>query len=1347
MNFPDNTTSKDLWEVCKGYGTVVDVFIPDRKSKAGKRERIVWIDIEGVPLHAWSRPTFSKIGSRWGEVIELEDNKEDCFARKHNRKCDYFWDDSVNGAKELNGDISKQMNLDGESDIKGVSDTVYDDKADSLGHEHTQNLVQGGILCAWDPSVFRKEHHVVSDNLLLYMGSWVFYSGEGNCGVILPSGLSLASVRYGATFCPLSAVGMVIVWCFVDGEWVDDPCRVKEEFRLHFANRFRAPAANRYIIFPGPDGFTFEFFRKFWDTLGSDFCAAVEWFFDHSSFSRGCNSSFIALIPKNHDPKFVNDYRPISLIGSLYKVVTKILATRLSSIISGLISDVQTAFLPNRQILDGPFIINELLSWCKHKKQQAMVFKVDFAKAYDSIRWDFLEDVLRAFGFGSKWCSWIRGCLHSGMASVLLNGSPTSEFQFHCGLKQGDPLAPYLFILIMESLHLSLSRAIEAGIFKGIKIGSSLNISHLFYADDAVFIGEWSIANLSGITYILHCFSLLSGLSINLKKSHLLGVGIRSEDVNAAALYFGCSTMKTPFKYLGVMEDSSALVLLVADWLRISSARMLAGEIYHGCPNMEKYFKRKTPCTSTSDDVTKQAAKEKPKQLIDVIDLNNLPWDPVDRPRISQYNPTGRIRSLKDQIRDIDILVDQGGVTDDMLLSRLDLSKQLHDLSSLDHSDFIQKAKVRWAVEGDENSKFFHGIINRKRTNLSVKGIMVDGEWVDDPSHIKKEFHTHFADRFKEPGLSRGKLNFFFHNRLCREQADDLELMVSNDEIRKAVWGCGENKSPGPDGYTFEFFRKFWTTIGPDFCSAVQWFFEHGAFAAGCNSSFVTLIPKILNPKLVSDFRPISLIGSIYKVITKILASRLSNVISDLISNVQTAFLPNRQILDGPFIVNEIISRCKIKNKKAMIFMVDFAKAYDSIRWDYLDDVLIAFGFGRKWCSWIQASLRSGKASILVNGSPSSEFHLHRGLKQGDPLAPFLFILIMESFHLSFSRAVEAGIFNGFRIDNSLMVSHLFYADDAIFIGEWSNGNLKGILNILSCFSMLSGMLINLKKSQILGVGISEPVVAMAAKDLGCSVMKISFLYLGVMVGGNMSLAEAWDSTIEKLSMRLSKWKLKTLSIRGRLTLLKSVLGSSPIYNMSLFKVPKSILNKMENLRRNFFNGAQEGDRKIAWVKWHTILAAKQFGGLGVSSFFALNRGLLAKWVWRFLSQDNSLWYQVISTIHGSGSSPLAAAYPSNWSTIIKEFNSLKEQGVDIFSHCKIRIGNRQSTRFWKDRWIDDHSLLGKFPRLYALETNKDISVADKLHPSLSFSWRRSVRGGIESQQFNHLSSLLDSVS
>ncbi|GKC18529.1 RNA-directed DNA polymerase, eukaryota [Tanacetum coccineum] len=185
-------------------------------------------------------------------------------------------------------------------------------------------------------------------------------------------------------------------------------------------------------------------------------CIAVDWFFTHNSFSRGCNASFISLIPKVHDPKSVSDFRPISLIGSLYKVITKILATRLSLVISDLISEVQTAFLPNRQILDGPFIINELISWCRHRKQQAMVFKVDFAKAYDSIRWDYLDDVLKSFGFGVKWRSWIAGSLSSGMASILVNGSPTSEFQLHCGLKQGDHLAPYLFFLVMESSFIGI---------------------------------------------------------------------------------------------------------------------------------------------------------------------------------------------------------------------------------------------------------------------------------------------------------------------------------------------------------------------------------------------------------------------------------------------------------------------------------------------------------------------------------------------------------------------------------------------------------------------------------------------------------------------------------------------------------------------------------------------------------------------------------------------------------------------------------------------------------------------------------------------------------------------------
>nr|GFB07560.1 RNA-directed DNA polymerase, eukaryota [Tanacetum cinerariifolium] len=178
----------------------------------------------------------------------------------------------------------------------------------------------------------------------------------------------------------------------------------------------------------------------------------------------------------------------------------------------------------------------------------------------------------------------------------------------------------------------------------------------------------------------------------------------------------------------------------------------------------------------------------------------------------------GHSKDLKSKLSGIDKMLDQGGVTDDILLSPMEVLKQVHDVQSSNNRDIMQKVKIRWAIEGEENSKYFHAIL-------------------------------------------------------------DLESSISNDEIRTAVWGCGVDKSPGPDGFTFEFFRKYWAVVGPDFSSAVEWFFEH-----------------------VSDYRPISLIGSLYKVVTKILATRLSLVISDLISDVQTVFLPNRQILDGPFI-------------------------------------------------------------------------------------------------------------------------------------------------------------------------------------------------------------------------------------------------------------------------------------------------------------------------------------------------------------------------------------------------------------------------------------------------------------
>ncbi|GJY68998.1 RNA-directed DNA polymerase, eukaryota, partial [Tanacetum coccineum] len=495
---------------------------------------------------------------------------------------------------------------------------------------------------------------------------------------------------------------------------------------------------------------------------------------------------------------------------------------------------------------------------------------------------------------------------------------------------------------------------------------------------------------------------------------------------------------------------------------------------------------------------------------------------------------------------------------------------------------------------------------------------------------------------------------------------------------------------------------------------------------------------------------PISLIGSLYKIIAKILANRLVGVLGDIVNEVQSAFIADRQILDGPFILNEVLQWCKVKKKQSLIFKVDFEKAYDSVQWDFLDDVLSKFGFGEKWRKWIQCCLRSSRGSIIINGSPTEEFQFCKGLKQGDPLSPFLFILIMESLHLSFQRVVDAGMFKGIKLGASVNISHMFYADDAVFVGQWCESNISTLVHVLECFYRASGLRINMSKSKIMGVYVDSDKVKRAALKLGCLILKPPFLYLGLIVGGSMSRVHAWNEVVERVKKRLSKWKMKTLSIGGRLTLLKSVLGSMPIFHMSIFKVPSGVLRTLESIRSHFFNGHDSNSKKASWVNWKKVLAPKERGGLGVSSLYALNRGLMFKWVWRFYTQDSSLWARVIKAIHGDDGKMgviTRAGSKSCWMNIVHETNALLNKGIDLIKFMRIKLGNGQITSFWEDMWSEGGTLKNRYPRIYALESSKSITVGMKVaQPSLAFSFRRAPRGGVEQEQFDEIVALVNDV-
>ena len=276
---------------------------------------------------------------------------------------------------------------------------------------------------------------------------------------------------------------------------------------------------------------------------------------------------------------------------------------------------------------------------------------------------------------------------------------------------------------------------------------------------------------------------------------------------------------------------------------------------------------------------------------------------------------------------------------------------------------------------------------------------MLEGSWVIEPQRVKEAVREFFQQRFNEPEPIRPTLAGIPFLKINQQQNAMLVGRFEEEEVRKAIWECGGDKSPGPDGLNFKFIKKFWKIIKPDLLRFLDEFYVNGIFPKGGNASFIALIPKVLDPQQLSEYRPISLIGCIYKIVSKILARRLKKVMPSIIDERQSAFIEGRHLLHGVLVANEVVEEAKRKQKSCIVFKVDYEKAYDSVSWQFLIYMMRRMDFNPRWIMWIEGCLASASISILVNGSPTKEFSPSRGLRQGDPLAPFLFNIVAEGLN------------------------------------------------------------------------------------------------------------------------------------------------------------------------------------------------------------------------------------------------------------------------------------------------------------------------------------------------------------
>ena len=231
---------------------------------------------------------------------------------------------------------------------------------------------------------------------------------------------------------------------------------------------------------PGPDGFPLAFWSFSWDFVKTEVMGFFKEFHEQGKFVRSINATFLVLIPKKQNVEDLKDLRPISLVGGLYNILAKVLANRIKRVLSKVISPVQSAFVEGRQILDAVLIANEAVDTIIRRKESGIVCKLDIEKAYDHLSWEFLFQVLDKMGFGKRWVSWVKWCVSTASFSILVNGSPAGFFQNSRGLRQGDPLSPYLFVIGMEALSRLLIRAVDGNFLSGSKIADRMGLFRLF---------------------------------------------------------------------------------------------------------------------------------------------------------------------------------------------------------------------------------------------------------------------------------------------------------------------------------------------------------------------------------------------------------------------------------------------------------------------------------------------------------------------------------------------------------------------------------------------------------------------------------------------------------------------------------------------------------------------------------------------------------------------------------------------------------------------------------------------------------------------------------------------------
>jgi hypothetical protein len=523
------------------------------------------------------------------------------------------------------------------------------------------------------------------------------------------------------------------------------------------------------------------------------------------------------------------------------------------------------------------------------------------------------------------------------------------------------------------------------------------------------------------------------------------------------------------------------------------------------------------------------------------------------------------------------------------------LQDELAHILKMEELMWFQRSRAKWLVDGDRNTRYYHlKTITRRRYNKIIMLRDVHGNWVEEVEELKQMANDYYKTLY---AADRSVVNWYqtaiTYPRLLGDELQMIGGVITDDEVKRAVFNMSPWKAPGPDGFPAGFYQKSWGIVGQSVCEFVKEVWSNPLCLRDINCTDICLIPKVDQPETIQQFRPISLCNTLYKVVSKVLTNRIKDTINKVVSPHQSGFIPGRSIHENIVVVQEMAHSMRKMNGKVGYFAVkvDLTKAYDRLSWKFIYDTLLEVGYPMEWINVVMTSVTSVRTNVKWNGDRAEYFHPQRGIRQGDPISPYLFVICMDKLSHLITHCVQEGEWKPMRAGrNGPLISHLMFADDLILFAEANPTQMRFVLNTLNQFCQLSGQQVSHEKTSIM---FSRNVCSQMREELtmlsGFNEASSLGKHLGVPLVGRAPKKSDYNYLINQVKTKLSAWKAKQLSFAGRITLSKAVIEAIPIYPMMTNCIPKGCLNELQKIQRAFIWGDENGNRKYHAVSWDKV--------------------------------------------------------------------------------------------------------------------------------------------------------------